>query len=78
MINYMKNSFFRYFFLVAVLLSYTSVEAQQKAKDQSAEQQSHLLKPVGYSSLYVVEARRITRYFPDRAMGDLSHCSDGI
>ena len=46
MINYMKNSFFRYFFLVAVLLSYTSVEAQQKAKDQSAEQQSHLLKPL--------------------------------
>ena len=34
----MKNSFFRYLFLVAVLLSYTSVEAQQKAKDQSAEQ----------------------------------------
>ena len=42
----MKNSFFRYLFLVAVLLSYTSVEAQQKAKDQSAEQQSHLLKPL--------------------------------
>lgn len=42
----MKNSFFRYFFLVAALLSYTSVEAQQKAKDQSAEQQSHLLKPL--------------------------------
>ena len=42
----MKNSFFRYLFLVAVLLSYTSVEAQQKAKDQSTEQQSHLLKPL--------------------------------
>lgn len=65
----MKNSFFSYLCLAVVLLSYTSAGAQQKAKDQPAEQQSHLLKSVGYSSLYVVEACRITRYFPDRADG---------
>ena len=42
----MKNSFFSYLCLAVVLLSYTSAGAQQKAKDQPAEQQSHLLKPL--------------------------------
>ena len=42
----MKNSFFSYLCLAVVLLSYTSAGAQQKAKDQPAEQQSHLLKNI--------------------------------
>ena len=74
----MKNSFFSYLCLAVVLLSYTSAGAQQKAKDQACGTTVSFIETVGYSSLYVVEACRITRYFPDRAMGDLSHCSDGI
>ena len=42
----MKNSFFRYLCLVAALLSYNSAGAEQKVKDQPAERQSHLLKPL--------------------------------
>lgn len=42
----MKNSFFRYLCLAVVLLSYNSAGAEQKAKDRSAERQSHLLKPL--------------------------------
>ena len=42
----MKNSFFRYLCLAAALLSYNSAGAEQKVKDQPAERQSHLLKPL--------------------------------
>ena len=48
---------------------HTPLPEQQKAKDQPAEQQSHLLKPLDIA-VDVVEACRITRYFHDRAMGD--------
>ena len=46
----MKNSFFRYLFLVAVLLSYTSVEAQQKSERSVCGTTVSFIETVGYSS----------------------------